>query len=185
MVPIEKGGDLSLPNNWRPVCKQSCLSKVLEKIICNQLSYYLTSHLYLPPSQHAYKPKRSTTTALIDLDTFVTRARNEGKCSMLVNTDQSGAFNVIPHQILIQKLRKMNVGELSLKFLSTYLGGRTNKTCVGGFISSQVEVPDGMPEGSILGPLLYSVGQVDVGVCAERAHQRVGELHHVHDQQNV
>ena len=102
---------------------------------------------------------------------------------MLVNTDQSGAFNVIPHQILIRKLRKMNVGELSLKFLTTYLEGRTNKTCVGGFISGQVEVPDGVPEGSILGPLLYSVGQVDVGVCAERAHQRVEELHHVHDQQ--
>jgi len=83
------------------------------------------------------------------------KAHNEGKTPILINTDQLVAFNVICHDIVLMKMRKMNFGEESLKLLENYLKGKTNRTIVGGHVSSPLDIDDIVPEGSILGPLLY------------------------------
>ena len=93
ITPLPKSGDLSVPKNWQPVVINCAVSKVLEGVLQKQLQSHMEHNKIFSPSQHAYRCHRSTESALIDLDTLVQKACNEGKIVALILTDMSAAFN--------------------------------------------------------------------------------------------
>ena len=103
ITPLPKSGDLSVPKNWRPVVILPAVSKILEKVLQQQMQSHMETHDIFSPSQHAYRCNRSTESALIELDTLVKKAQNEGKVCALILTDMSAAFNLIKKDILISQ----------------------------------------------------------------------------------
>ena len=108
--------------NWRPIVLNAIPSKLLERILNEQLMQYMRSNLLDPITQHAYRFGRSCVTAWIDLDTFISKNLNDGKVVGLVLTDQSAAFNVLQKDILVGRLFRLITGVTNL--LKALRGGQ-------------------------------------------------------------
>ena len=164
--------------NWRPIVLNCIPSKLLERILNEQLMQYMRSNLLDPITQHAYRFGRSCVTAWVDLDTFISKNLNDGKVVGLVLTDQSAAFNVLQSDILVGRLKLLGVGESACNLVQDYLTGRKTKCSVNGFTSSTIDLTSGVGEGSVIGPTLYTLGQVCVSsVCdivKDRLHEEKG-----------
>lgn len=160
IAPIPKKGNMHDPKNWRPIVLNTILSKLLERILNEQLMQFMRRNLIDPITQHAYRTGRSTITALTDVDTFIQKHRNDGKAVALVLTDQSAAFNVLDADILVARLEVLGVGPTARKIIRDYLSGRQTKCRVNGHTSSSITLSSGVGEGSVIGPTLYTLGQV-------------------------
>ena len=112
--PLPKSGDLTSPQNWRPVVINCAASKVLEGFLNDQMTRYLDRG-WSSLSQHAYRANRSCNTALQDLDTFIGDSRNRGKAVALVLTDMSAAFNIVKSEMITMKLAKMGFDKHAIK----------------------------------------------------------------------
>ena len=175
ITPLPKGGDLTIPKNWRPVCIMPAASKILEGVLQSQLQSHMESNQIFSPSQHAYRRCRSTESALIELDTIVQKARNEDKVVALVLTDMSAAFNLIKKDILLSQLEVYGFDERSREMVESYLSNRTTKCRVKGCLSGEVELDSGVGEGSVLGPGFYICGMCSVNVVAKRVRLEMAE----------
>ena len=167
ITPIPKSGSLMEAKNWRPIVLNAIPSKLLERILNEQLMQYMRSNLLDPITQHAYRFGRSCVTAWIDLDTFISKNLNDGKVVGLVLTDQSAAFNVLQKDILVGRLKLLGVGETACNLVQDYLTGRKTKCTVNGFTSSTIDLSSGVGEGSVIGPTLYTLGQVCVSIVCD------------------
>ena len=175
ITPLPKGGDLSIPKNWRPVCIMPAASKILEGVLQIQLQMHMEEHQIFSPSQHAYRRCRSTESALIELDTIVQKARNEQKVVALLLTDMSAAFNLIKKDVLLSQLEVYGFDKKSREMVGSYLSQRTTKCRVKGCISGEVELDSGVGEGSVLGPGFYICGMCSVNVVAKRVRLEMAE----------
>ena len=167
ICPLPKAAqDLTLVKNWRPIVINCSASKILEKIVNKQLGEYLEEQKIHSTSQHAYRPGRSCSTALQDVDTLVNGMRNQGRISVLLLTDMSAAFNVIKKEVLLKKMEVYGFDKWSRKLIEDYLTGRVTRTKIGNFISDKVHLSSGVGEGSVLGPCIFSMGLCDVSTVA-------------------
>ena len=176
ITPLPKSGDLSNPKNWRPVVINPAASKVLEGVLQMQLQEHMESYNIYSPSQHAYRRKRSCESALIDLDTTIQKARNEGKVVALVMTDMSAAFNLIKKNILLPQLKEYGFNFKSRSLVHSYLSDRKTKCRVQGKMSGEVILETGVGEGSVLGPGFFICGMCSVGVVAKRTVSEMAEF---------
>ena len=133
----------------------SPLSKILEKVIFNQLYGYFTRNRILSSNIHGYRENRSTLTALLQLYDKWVHAASEGKLSGAIFIDLSAAFDLVPPQILIEKLKIYGIKEDFLKWIKSYLSGRRQSVWIDHTFSSYMPCEVGVPQGSILGPLLF------------------------------
>ena len=159
VVPLHKGKDSPAtdPKSYRPVALLPVLSKVLERVVAAQLVGYLDQHHLLHPQQHAYRSHHSTTTAMLAMyDTWV-EAAEHGKIAGVTMIDMSAAFDVVDSSILLAKARLYGVTRDTEQWLWSYLTGRTQCVTIGGATSSTLPLEAGVPQGSILGPALYSL----------------------------
>ena len=168
ITPLPKSGDLTNPKYWRPVCILPAPSKVLEKVLQSQFQKYMETQGIFSSSQHAYREGRSCESALIDLDTLVQKARNEGKVVALVLTDMSATFNLIDKHILLAQFKEYGVTSKARTLVHSYLTGRRTRCKIKNFTSRDVELKSGVGEGSVLGPIFFIGGMVSVPTVATR-----------------
>ena len=157
VIPIYKTGDKSDPTNYRPISIISILSKPLEKHINKHLLRHLESHKLLHPNQSGFRQKHSCHTALINLvDNWLSNINESKYCGVLF-IDFKKAFDVIDHDLLLRKLKLYGLSSSTLILLDSYLTNRKQivSTCTS--VSSLKSVDYGVPQGSILGPLLFSI----------------------------
>ena len=127
ITPLPKDGVKTDPKNWRPICINTAMSKVLEACINNQISNHMEVQNLYSVTQHAYRKVRSVSTALIELDTIIRGKLNQGKTCAMLTTDISAGFNLVSKEILVPKMAKFGFGENSCKLLENYLTGRRTK----------------------------------------------------------
>ena len=157
IVPVYKSGDSSSVENYRPISVLPILSKLLEKAVHTQLSDFLANHDLLNDSQFGYREKRSTDLASALL---IDNIRTNGDNGMFTGTlflDLSKAFDTINHDLIIKKLASHGVRDIELKWFSDYLFCRCQTVIVGNQRSSKFNASCGVPQGSILGPLLFLI----------------------------
>lgn len=142
-------------NNYRPISILPCFSKILEKIIYKRILFHLDSNAILYKHQYGFRKNHSTYMALLHLIDKVISAleKNEFICSIFI--DFSKAFDTVNHDILLAKLYKYGFQDATHKWLTNYVSNRTQFVCVKGCYSNRAELHCGVPQGSILGPLLF------------------------------
>lgn len=160
VTPLLKKPTLSKDDldNYRPISNLSFVSKILEKILHTRLSTHLASFPSLSPFQSAYRKHYSTETALLRIHNDLLLAINKQKVSALILLDLSAAFDTIDHNILITRLKKtFGISGHALAMLSSYLNNRYQSTSIDSFTSTPSLLKTGIPQGSVLGPLLFTL----------------------------
>ena len=156
VTALHKGGPNVL-NNFRPISILPVLSKILERVAFNQLYYYLNSNDLINVYQSGFRPLHSTETALLNTTDDWLGDFDNGNVVIAVMLDLTGAFDTIDHTLLTNKLYYYGLDEKSVKWFISYLDGRTQTTCISGNTSKFKQVTCGIPQGSILGPLLFII----------------------------
>lgn len=153
--PIFKKGDKSLPGNYRPVSVLPTLSKIFEKHVTHHLYLYLSKYKLLSQCQSGFRSQHSCQTALTDIIDKWLKYMDDGKVIGAVFLDLKKAFDMINHDILCKKLELYKISNSSLKWFKSYLSERSQNVCIGNYISNPEPLESGVPQGSILGPILF------------------------------
>ena len=173
---LRKPGLDLLDRNYRPVSNLGYVSKLVKCVVATQLVNHIEMHGLMEGHQSAYHPFHSTETALLKVKTDVIGALEYQEVACLILLDLSAAFNTINHDILLSRLKsRFAVTDVTLKWLRSYLTDRTQAVEIGvplsgGSRSAFVPLKSGILQGSILGPILFTIYTVPVGdIC--RRHQ--------------
>jgi len=157
IVPIFKSGDKEKAENYRPISVLPALSKILEKAVHDQLLTFLESNKLLNDSQFGYREKRSTQLATTLFVDDIRQAAENGKMVGALFLDLSKAFDTISHDVILTKLSNYGVASAEIQWFTDYLFNRNQKVQIGSQYSSPFSLTCGVPQGSILGPLLFLV----------------------------
>ncbi|XP_075162960.1 uncharacterized protein LOC142235586 [Haematobia irritans] len=156
IIPTPKTSD-----EYRPISILPFLSKVFERIIHNQISKYLNEENLLSSRQSGFRPKHSCITALIDVTEEIRSKLDDGLLSCLVLLDHSKAFDCVDHKRLCAKLLILyNFSHSASSLVYNYLCERSQSVVVGSLVSKPLNINRGVPQGSILGPLLFYLPQL-------------------------
>uniref|UniRef100_A0A8C1QAV6 Reverse transcriptase domain-containing protein n=1 Tax=Cyprinus carpio TaxID=7962 RepID=A0A8C1QAV6_CYPCA len=157
VLSLHKGGDPANINNYRPISKLSVLTKLMESVISMQLKDYLINNNILNEFQSGFRKQHSTITAVSKVvNDLVKILDNKQGCAALF-IDLSKAFDTVDHKILLQRLTLIGLSEHAVGWFNSYLTGRTQRLQVDGLASASLNILKGVPQGSILGPLLFSI----------------------------
>lgn len=157
ITPIHKGGDTKDIANYRPISVLPLLSKIFESCIYNRLYDYLCKMSIISPNQYGFQRKKSTSDAMIDLTESIYSALNLKQHSVCIMVDFRKAFDTVNHEILLGKLQRYGVRGIALDLLRNYLHNRKQLVRIGKKVSSIKTINIGIPQGSILGPLLFLI----------------------------
>jgi hypothetical protein len=158
VTPVVKKPNLDPdePKNYRPISNLSYVSKVIERIVSEQVRTYLTETELMPPLQSAYRPGHSTETALLKIISDIIDAADEKKVTLLSLLDMSAAFDTVDFQILLRRLETTyGIGGKALCWFSSFLSDRKQIVAFAGACSCSTHLVCGVPQGSVLGPLLF------------------------------
>lgn len=155
IVPVFKKGDKADIKNYRVVSIGSTLLRVFERAVNFKLTSIIEPRL--SNAQHGFRPRRSITTNLLNLSIAVHKGFDKGNQTDVFYGDFANAFDTVWHRRLVEKLMKFKIGEKTAKWLCEFVIGRSNLVKIGNETSRIYESPSGVPAGSSLGPLLFSV----------------------------
>ena len=156
-----KGSDDD-PQFYRPISVLTALSKIIERAATNRIVKFLENHNKLYNSQHAYRQHHSTITSLVETTEYIHEALEMKQIPAIVATDLSKAFDSVSHTLLLQKLEKMGFHKSCINWIKSYLSHRTQITKFSSVESDEEVVQSGVPQGSILGPVLFIAYTADL-----------------------
>ena len=157
IVPIYKSKAHSDPLNYRPISLTSACCKVMERVVAAQLMDYLESNNILSAQQHGFRQNRCTEDQLLLTYNDVISWYDDDNIVDALLLDFSKAFDVVHHLILMHMLQALGVVGSLLEWINAFLSNRVMKVCVGESSSNEIAVTSGVPQGSVLGPLLFLV----------------------------
>ena len=167
IIPLFKGGNKNTVGNFRPVSLLPLPSKIIEKIAHNRISSFLETGNYLDNMQGGFRKNQSTINTTAKLTDDIFKGINDRNMTLSCFIDMAKAFDTVNHDILLQKLSKIGIGNFLLKWIKSYLFQRKQCTTANNVTSPYSEILCGVPQGSILGPLFFIVYVNDIEDCLE------------------
>jgi len=168
VIPVFKSGDPKLPGNYRPISNLSIMSKIFEKIMSSKLNAFLKSNNILFSGQFGFRKNCSTADAVLEFIDNVNNTLDHKMCMVTVFLDFSKAFDTVRHEVLIDKLDHLGVRGLALEWFASYLCDRNQYVEVSGASSDLRVIRSGVPQGSVLGPILFLLYINDMNKCSDR-----------------
>ena len=157
VTPILKCGNPDVPNNYRPISLLPIVSKIAERLVHGQLMEHLIRNNKLAAHQSGNRKLHSTETALLYVTDQLLQAMDSKKVSIMVLLDMSKAFDSIRRDILLSKLQNLDFSQGALDWFQSYLSNRQQCVRIGDAVSKVLPLEFGVPQGSILGPVLFTI----------------------------
>ena len=162
ITPIYKKGDPSLVCNYRPISVIHYFGKIIEKLILTRISSFLDKYSIISDEQFGFRSGRSTACAVVRLLDFFYDSLDRGDFSAAIFVDYQRAFDTVPHSILLKKLEAYGVRGNSLSIFQSYLTNRYHFTSINGNNSQKLLLSIGLPQGTLLAPILFNLFINDV-----------------------
>ena len=155
IVPLHKGDDKSDPSNYRPISLLPQFGKLFEKVIENRLVKFLDKKKVISPHQFGFRKYYSTELAVTEIQNMLLEKLDEGKVTCTIFLDLAKAFDTVNHNILVKKLERYGIRGQALLLLKSYLENRQHLVKINDTKSTLLTLKIGVPQGSVLGPLLF------------------------------
>ena len=158
IIPLFKGkGSRSSPANYRPISLCHCLGKLLERIVYPQLTNFLKDNNLISDKQHGFTTGKSTLTNLLSCESTISEIEAAGHAYDILTFDFTKAFDRVQHSHVISSAADLGIEGTALKWISSFLSGRTFQVRIGNALSGPAIVQSGVIQGSSLGPVLYNI----------------------------
>lgn len=164
VIPVHKKGDKLELDNYRPISLQLSSNMVIEKLLYSQLSSFLEDNNLLHKRQYGFRKGMGTTTAAVSLVEYICELVDKNGLAGGMFIDLSKAFDSVPHQLLCRKAEAIGLHPDSVKLLSSYLSNRSQFVSINDVWSSCESISVGVPQGSVLGPLLFLIFIYDMSL---------------------
>ena len=162
ITPILKSVDRSEPANYRPVSLTNHLTKIFERVLRKEMVKHLESQDLLNKTQHGFRAKHSTITQILSYYDSILSMLEEGNAVDAIYLDFSKAFDKVDHRILLKKLECVGITGRLLQWIESFLTNRKQQVRIGNVLSPKEWVRSGVPQGSVLGPLLFLIMLTDI-----------------------
>ena len=168
-LPLFKNkGDCHLFDNYRPISLLPTISKIFEKVVHKQLYDYFTENNLFYKSQYGYRKGHSTELAALELADRISQYLDNGEIPIAIFLDLSKAFDTLDHRILLSKLKYYGIHGTALQWFESYLSNRSQYVVYEDTKSKQSPLLTGVPQGSVLGPLLFLIYMNDIYKASEK-----------------
>ena len=170
VVPVFKSNDATIFSNYRPISILPTISKVFERIICNQIHEHFTTHNLYYAHQYGFRKGHSTEHAMLEVIDRILQHLDKGETPINIYLDLSKAFDTLDHDILLHKLQNYGIHGTALDLLKSYLTERHQYVIYNESKSNLQPISTGVPQGSILGPLLFIIYINDIAHSSKLFH---------------